>query len=149
MIRPYAAEIMQRQLAEVGVRVSLRVMEWQAFLNTVVAPRKFDTVLLGWALSLTPDPYALWHSDSDVPGGFNLVGYRSSKTDRLIEEMEGSVDPEKIAALQRRIYERIAHDNPYLFLVVPNDINVYSRSIRGIKPTINGIWEDYIDWEKQ
>ncbi|MFZ5374895.1 MAG: peptide-binding protein [Campylobacterota bacterium] len=149
MIRPYAAEIMQRQLAEVGVRVSLRVMEWQAFLNTVVAPRKFDTVLLGWALSLTPDPYALWHSDGDVPGGFNLVGYRSAQTDRLIEEMEGSVDPEKIAALQRRIYARIAHDNPYLFLVVPNDINVYSRSIRGIKPTINGIWEDYIDWEKQ
>ncbi len=148
MIRPYAAEILQRQLAEAGVRVSLRVMEWQAFLNTVVAPRQFDTVLLGWALSLTPDPYALWHSQSDVPGGFNLVGYRSSQTDRLIEAMERSTDPERIAALQRRIYARIAQDNPYLFLVVPNDINVYSRSIKGVKPTINGIWEDYIRWEK-
>ncbi|HEX5329162.1 peptide-binding protein, partial [Sulfuricurvum sp.] len=74
-IRPYAAEILQRQLLDVGVKVTLRVMEWQAFLNTVVSPRKFDTVLLGWSLSLTPDPYALWHSDSDVAGGFNLVGY--------------------------------------------------------------------------
>jgi peptide/nickel transport system substrate-binding protein len=149
MIRPYAAEIMQRQFAEAGVKVTLRVMEWQAFLNTVVSPRKFDTVLLGWALSLTPDPYALWHSQSDVAGGFNLVGYRSPKTDRLIEEMEGSTDPEKTAALQRRIYARIAQDNPYLFLVIPNDINVYSRTLRGVKPTINGIWEDYIDWEKK
>ncbi|MDD2369100.1 MAG: ABC transporter substrate-binding protein, partial [Sulfuricurvum sp.] len=43
-IRPYAAEIIQRQLLEIGVKVTLRVMEWQAFLNTVVAPRKFDTV---------------------------------------------------------------------------------------------------------
>jgi len=149
MIRPYAAEIMQRQLAQIGVKVTLKVMEWQAFLNTVVAPRKFDAVLLGWALSLTPDPYALWHSDSDVPGGFNLVGYRSKTVDRLIEEMEGSVDPQKIAALQRRIYAKIAEDNPYLFLVIPNDINVYSRSIRGVKPTVNGIWEDYISWEKK
>lgn len=148
-IRPYAAEILQRQFLDVGVKVTLRVMEWQAFLNTVVAPRKFDTVLLGWSLSLTPDPYALWHSDSDVPGGFNLVGYHSKTTDRLIEKMEGSTDPEKTAAFQRQIFERIVGDNPYLFLVIPNEINVYSRRITGIKPTINGIWEDYIDWEKK
>ena len=148
-IRPYAAEILQRQLLDIGVKVNLRVMEWQAFLNTVVAPRKFDSVLLGWSLSLTPDPYALWHSDSDVPGGFNLVGYHSKRTDKLIEQMEGSTEAEKIAFLQRQIFAEIVKDNPYLFLVVPNEINVYTRSIKGIKPTINGIWEDYIDWEKK
>jgi len=148
-IRPYAAEILQRQLLDVGVKVNLRVMEWQAFLNTVVTPRKFDAVLLGWSLSLTPDPYALWHSDSDVPGGFNLVGYHSKTTDRLIEQMESSTDPERIAALQRQIFAKIVGDNPYLFLVIPNEINVYSRAITGIKPTINGIWEGYIDWEKK
>lgn len=148
-IRPYAAEILQRQLLDVGIKVTLKVMEWQAFLNTVVAPRKFDAVLLGWSLSLTPDPYALWHSDSDVPGGFNLVGYHSKHTDRLIEKMENSTDPEIIASYQREIFERIVGDNPYLFLVIPNEINVFSRHISGIKPTINGIWEDYIDWEKK
>lgn len=148
-IRPYAAEILQRQLLDVGVKVTLRVMEWQAFLNTVVAPRKFDSVLLGWSLSLTPDPYALWHSESDVPGGFNLVGYHSKRVDKLIEQMESSTESEKIAALQRQIFAEIVGDNPYLFLVIPNEINVYSRRVRGIKPTINGIWEDYIQWEKK
>ncbi|WP_310438814.1 peptide-binding protein [Sulfuricurvum sp.] len=147
-IRPYAAEILQRQLLDIGVKVTLRVMEWQAFLNTVVAPRKFDAVLLGWSLSLSPDPYALWHSESDVPGGFNLVGYRSDVTDKLIEQMENSTDTESVASLQRQIFARITADNPYLFLVIPNQINVYNRSIKGIKPTLNGIWEDYIDWEK-
>ncbi|MBV5320872.1 MAG: peptide-binding protein [Sulfuricurvum sp.] len=148
-IRPYAAEILQRQLLDVGVKVTLRVMEWQAFLNTVVSPRKFDTVLLGWSLSLTPDPYALWHSDSDVAGGFNLIGYHSKQTDRLIEQMESSTDTEKIASLQRQIFGQIVGDNPYLFLVIPNEINVFNRRVKGIKPSINGIWEDYIDWEKK
>ncbi|MFA5216208.1 peptide-binding protein [Sulfuricurvum sp.] len=148
-IRPYAAEIMQRQLARIGVKVTLRVMEWQAFLNTVVMPKKFDAVLLGWSLSLTPDPYMVWHSDSDVPGGFNMIGYHSAVTDSLIERMEGSTDPEKIASLQRAIFGQIVADNPYLFLVIPNEITVYNRKITGIKPTINGIWENYIDWEKQ
>lgn len=148
-IRPYAAEIMQRQLLEVDVIVTLKVMEWQAFLNTVVMPKKFETVLLGWGLSLTPDPYMIWHGDSDVPGGFNMIGYHSRVTDRLIEKMENSTDPKIITALQRRIFAQIVSDNPYLFLVIPNDLNVYNRKIHGIKPGINGIWENYIDWDKK
>jgi peptide/nickel transport system substrate-binding protein len=148
-IRPYAAEIMQRQLLKVGVKVTLKVMEWQAFLNTVVMPKKFETVLLGWGLSLTPDPYAIWHSAGDVPGGFNMIGYHSKKTDRMIEKMENSTNPEVTARLQRDIFAQIVGDNPYLFLVIPNSINVYNRQINGIKPTINGIWEDYIKWEKK
>jgi peptide/nickel transport system substrate-binding protein len=148
-IRPYAAEILQRQLIKVGVKVTLKVMEWQAFLNTVVMPKKFDAVLLGWGLSLTPDPYMVWHSDGDVPGGFNMIGYHSKTTDSLIEHMENSTDPDVIAAYQRKIFAQIVGDNPYLFLVIPNAINIYNRRISGVKPTINGIWEDYIDWEKK
>jgi peptide/nickel transport system substrate-binding protein len=148
-IRPYAAEILQRQLLQVGVNVTLKVMEWQAFLNTVVMPKKFDAVLLGWGLSLTPDPYMIWHSDGDVPGGFNMIGYHSKRTDGLIEKMESSTQSETTAALQRDIFASIVKDNPYLFLVIPNSINVYNQEIKGVKPTINGIWEDYIDWEKK
>jgi peptide/nickel transport system substrate-binding protein len=148
-IRPYAAEILQRQLLKVGVKVTLKVMEWQAFLNTVVMPKKFETVLLGWGLSLTPDPYMIWHSDADVPGGFNMIGYHSKTTDHLIETMENSTDPSVIATLQRQIFAQIVGDNPYLFLVIPNDINVYNKAIKGVQPSINGIWEGYINWEKK
>jgi peptide/nickel transport system substrate-binding protein len=45
--RLYAAQIIQYQLAKVGVKVKIRAMEWQAFLNTVVSPRRFDAILLG------------------------------------------------------------------------------------------------------
>jgi peptide/nickel transport system substrate-binding protein len=58
-IRPYAAQILQYQLKKVGVIATIRVMEWQAFLNMVVFPRKFDTVLLAWSLGSTPDPYLI------------------------------------------------------------------------------------------
>ena len=53
--RIYTAQILQHQLAKVGIRMKIRTMEWQAFLNTVVMPREFETVLLGWSLSLIPD----------------------------------------------------------------------------------------------
>lgn len=146
-IRPYAAQILQHQLAKVGVEVTLRVMEWQAFLNTVVFPREFDTVLLGWSLSLSPDPYLLWHSDSDKPGAFNFIGYHNTKVDDLIETMQGTIEREELARIQQQIFADVVADNPYLFLFIPNSIQVVDRKIKNIEPTINGIWHNYIEWE--
>ncbi len=146
-IRPYAAQILQHQLAKVGVEVKLRVMEWQAFLNTVVFPREFDTVLLGWSLSLSPDPYLLWHSDSDKPGAFNFIGYHSKKVDDLIETMQGTIEREELAKIQQQIFADVVADNPYLFLFIPNSIQVVDKKIKNIEPTLNGIWHNYIEWE--
>lgn len=146
-IRPYAAQIIQHQLSQVGVEVSLRVMEWQAFLNMVVFPRKFETVLLGWSLGLSPDPYLLWHSDNDKPGAFNFIGYQNAEVDALIDSMENMVDRENIGAIQRDIFAKIVYDNPYLFLFIPNDITVVNKKIKNIVPSDTGIWHNYIEWE--
>jgi peptide/nickel transport system substrate-binding protein len=149
MIRPYAAQILQHQLEQVGVKVTLRVMEWQAFLNMVVSPREFETVLLGWSLSLTPDPYLLWHSDNDKPGAFNFIGYRNPAIDTLIDTMQSVVERDALADIQREIFADIVTDDPYLFLYIPNGITVVDRRIKNIEPTINGIWHNLIEWEKE
>ncbi len=146
-VRPYAAEIMQHQLSQVGVKVTLRIMEWQAFLNMVVFPREFETVLLGWALSLTPDPYLLWHSDNDKPGAFNFIGYHNAGVDALIERMEKTVEREALAAIWQELFKKIVDDDPYLFLYIPDDITAVDRHIHPIEPALNGIWHNYIEWE--
>jgi peptide/nickel transport system substrate-binding protein len=147
-IRPYAAEILQYQLQKAGVKVKLRVMEWQAFLNMVVFPHKFDAVLLGWGLSPTPDPYLFWHSDSDKAGGFNLVGYHNKKIDKMIEASQKIIDREKLGKLWREMFAIIVHDNPYLFLYIPNSITAVNKKIKHIEPALGGIWHNYITWEK-
>jgi peptide/nickel transport system substrate-binding protein len=147
-IRPYAAEILQHQLKKAGVIVKLRVMEWQAFLNMVVFPHKFDAVLLGWGLSPTPDPYVFWHSESDKKGGFNLVGYHNEKMDKMIEKSQALIDREKLGRLWREMFGMIVHDNPYLFLYIPNSITAVNKNIKHIEPALGGIWHNYIEWEK-
>ncbi|MCJ7764390.1 MAG: ABC transporter substrate-binding protein, partial [Thiovulaceae bacterium] len=146
-IRPYAAQILQYQLGKAGIEVKLRVMEWQAFLNTVVFPREFDTVLLGWSLSLSPDPYLLWHSDSDRPGGFNFIGYHNREVDTLIETMQGTIERDKLSELQQQIFADVVKDNPYLFLFIPSAITVVDKKIKNIEPALNGIWHNYIEWK--
>ena len=147
-IRPYAVQILQQQLSKIGVKVTIRIMEWQAFLNMVVFPRKFETVLLGWSLSLSPDPYLLWHSDNDKPGAFNFVGYHNDKVDSLIETMQTTIERDKLGKIQQEIFKEIVQDDPYLFLYIPNSITVVDKNIKNIRPTINGIWHNQIEWEK-
>ena len=146
-IRINAAQIIQQQLLRIGVKMKIRTMEWQAFLNTVVFPHNFEAVLLGWSLSLIPDAYPLWHSEGDKPGGFNFVGYHNPEVDRLIKESERTVDPEKFAALYRKIFRLIVADHPYVFLYIPNSITAVSRRVEGIEPSILGIQHNFIDWK--
>lgn len=147
-VRPYAAQILQHQLKQAGVIVTLRVMEWQAFLNMVVFPRKFDSVLLGWSLSPMPDPYMLWHSDNDKKGGFNLVGYRNPKLDKMIEVSQSIIERDKLYSMFREMFKIIVDDNPYLFLYIPNSITTVNKNIKNVEPSISGIWHNYIKWEK-
>ncbi len=148
-IRPYAAQILQHQLKKAGVIVTLRVMEWQAFLNMVVFPHKFESVLLGWGLSPTPDPYLFWHKDSDKKGGFNLVGYNNPQINRMIEESQSMIDRKKLGKKWRKMFKIITDDNPYLFLYIPNAITAVDKRVKNVSPSLGGIWHNYIEWEKE
>ena len=144
----YAAEIIQYQLKKAGVIMNLRVMEWQAFLNTVVLPRNFEAVLMGWSLGLKPDAYSIWHSESRKKGGFNFVGYKNEKVDTLIKKAEKIVNQEKFDEIYREIFKEITDDNAYLFLVIPNSITVVNKDIEPVTPSIIGVMHNAIDWIK-
>jgi len=146
--RGYAAQIIQHQLAKVGVKMDIRVMEWQAFLNTVIFPGAFDAMLLGWGLSLMPDPYSIWHSDNDKPGGFNLIGYKNSDVDDLIVRSQKETNVNKLSIMYKKIYELIVKDYAYMFLYIPKDLYAISRKIDGIEPSIIGIMHNRYEWIK-
>ncbi len=148
-IRVNAAEILQYQLSHVGVKMKIRVMEWQAFLNTIVHPRNFDAIILGWGLSLMPDAKPLWHSSSDVKGGFNLVGYSNKKVDELIQKGEGTIDKEQLSKIYKQIFTHISDDLPYLFLYIPNSITVVNNKIKNVSSALIGVTHNQKDWIKE
>jgi peptide/nickel transport system substrate-binding protein len=146
-IRVKSAEIILQQLLRVGIKAKLRVLEWQAFLNTVVFPRNFEAVILGWSLGIIPDAYSIWHSDGDKKGGFNFVGYHNKEVDRLIEIAKGETDQAKFNKIYQKIFKLIVNDHPYVFLYIPNSITAVKKSIKGVEPSIVGIMHNFIDWK--
>ena len=146
--RIYLAQIMQYQLEKVGIKMKIRVMEWQAFLNTVVHPRNFESVILGWSLALMPDARSIWHSSSDKKGGFNFVGYSNKKVDTLIEQGEITVSRDKLSKIYKEIYKEISSDLPYLFLYIPNSITAVNKNIKNVVPALIGITHNQEKWIK-
>ena len=146
-IRINTAQILQYQLQKAGVIMKIRVMEWQAFLNTVVHPKKFDAVILGWSLGLMPDAYPLWHSSSDKLGGFNLVSYKNEKVDKLIEDGINTINREELGKIYKEIFKIISDDLPYLFLYIPDGITVVNKEIKNVEPSFIGIMHNQKDWE--
>ncbi len=146
--RVYAAQIIQHQLKKVGIDISIRVMEWQAFLNTIVSPRNYEAILLGWGLSLMPDAKPLWHSSSATKGGFNLVYYDNKKVDKLIDQGAKTIDRAKLSKIYKDIFRQIVNDKPYIFLYIPNSITVIDKDIQYIEPSFTGIWHNQHEWIK-
>jgi len=146
--RVYAVQIIQHQLAKVGIKVHIRTMEWQAFLNTVVMPRNFEAVVLGWGLSLSPDAYSIWHSEGAKKGGFNFVNYKNEKVDKLIKEAEVTIEQQKLSKIYKEIFKLIVKDHPYVFLYIPNSITAVNKKIKNVSPSIIGVMHNEIDWIK-
>jgi len=147
-LRINLAQIMQHQLLQAGIKMKIRVMEWQAFLNTVVNPRKFESIILGWSLSLMPDARSIWHSSSDKKGGFNLVGYNNKSVDKLIEEGEITINRKKLGTIYQNIFQEISSDLPYLFLMIPNSITTVNKNIQNVTPALIGITHNQEKWVK-
>ena len=147
-IRVNTAEILQYQLSKINVHMKIKVMEWQAFLNTVVTPKKFEAIILGWSLSLLPDAFPIWHSKSDFIGGFNIGGYKNNQVDKLIEEASTTIDESDLSKKYKKIFELIRNDNPCLFLYIPNSITAVNKQIKPIDPALTGIMHNQKDWIK-
>ena len=140
------AQIIQRRLKEVGVNVKIKVLEWSVFLSEYIDKRKFDAVLLGWALARDPDCFDIFHSSKTKQGEFNFVGYNNPQVDKLLDEGRRIFNEQERAQVYHKIHELIYADQPYMFLFVPEGLSILHRRFHGVEPAPIGIGYNFIKW---
>lgn len=145
-IRVRTAEIIQRRLQEIGIRVKIRTVEWATFLKQFIEKGRFEAVLLGWNTGPDPDQYDIWSSTKTKPGELNFIHYRNPEVDKLLNEGRHTFDKEKRRQAYFRLQEILAEDQPYTFLFVPDALPAISRRFRGINPAPAGIDYNFTKW---
>ena len=144
--RQKCAEIIQRQLAEVGISVKIRVLEWAAFINDFINKRRFDAVILGWTIPPDPDAYDVWHSSKTAPEELNFISYQNAAVDELLERGRSTFDQKERKKYYDRFQEILAEDQPYTFLYVPDELTIINKRFRGIEPAPIGLYYNFIKW---
>jgi len=140
------AEIIQKRLKDIGVKVKIKVLEWSVFISDCINKRNFQAVLLGWSLSLDPDPFDIWHSSKTREGEFNFVGYSNKQIDQLIIAGRRTFDQEERKQIYNQIHKIIFDEQPYMFLYAPDSLVIINQRIKGIEPGPGGIGHNFIEW---
>ncbi len=110
------AEVIQAQWGAVGVRVTLRSLEWGTFYEDIISGN-FETFVMSWVGVTDPDIYhSLFHSDSAPPDGRNRGHYSNPDMDVLLDRARIEMDPDKRARDYRRVQQIAADDLPYISL---------------------------------
>lgn len=135
------ATLVQDDLKKIGIEVHIEIYEWTVFLKKILH-HDVDAFISAWALSNDCDQYNIWNSDQTSNGGFNYVGYTNPRVDTLLTQLRQEYERPKMTVLAHELQKIIYHDQPYLFLYVPEQTSVLWNDVYRMRyPTDHG-WVD-------
>jgi len=140
------AQIIKENLKKIGIKLNIKVLEWQAMLHEFIDKKRFEAVILGWSISLDPDQYDIWHSSKTREKELNFISYSNPEVDALLEKGRRTFDINERKKAYFRIQEILAEEVPYIFLYVPDATIIVSGRVRGIKPSPIGISYNLPKW---
>ena len=132
------AEAIQAYLAEIGVEVELRTMDWPSFVASILKPfeeTEHDAVLIGWGPGVADAHFTIYpqfHSSQRPPKGLQLAHYQNPEVDRLLEQAVTELDEEKRKELYCQVTEIVWNEAPWIFLHVQRYLLAATKNLEGI-----------------
>jgi peptide/nickel transport system substrate-binding protein len=131
-------ELIQQNLAEVGIRVEFEVVEWNTLINIWRAGANHPSSRGGTAMNYSyfiQDPFTgfVRHLQCNLvpPAGTNWGLYCDPEMDALFQQVRNTFDATAQDEILRRIHEKYV--NEALFLMVTHDVNA-----RALSPRVQG-----------
>jgi peptide/nickel transport system substrate-binding protein len=139
--RELVQQVVQSQLKEVGVDLTIRNQPARVFFGQTVSRREFDGMaMFAWLSSPESVPRTTLHCEQ-IPtaengwGGQNYTGYCNPEMDALIDAIEVELDREKRAELWAELQRLYALDLPALPLYWRAQPFVLPPWLEGVRPT--------------
>ncbi|GAK09205.1 oligopeptide ABC transporter, periplasmic oligopeptide-binding protein OppA [Geomicrobium sp. JCM 19038] len=139
-LRVQVAELVQDYFQEVGVTLSIELMEWGAYLDAV-GEGNSDMFVLGWSSATGDADYALhpnYHSDNLGSAG-NQTFYQNEEVDEWLIQAREETDEDARLALYEQIEQQIVDDAPAIFTVHNDYIVGLSDHVDGFIHLPNGV----------
>ncbi len=135
------ATIIQHQLAEAGIEVTLKSYDWGTFYGDIKAGR-FQMYSLMWVGIKLPDIYRyVFHSSAVPPAGANRGRFADPWVDALIERAEAGLSLGEQAQYYGRLQALIQQELPYVPLWYEDHVFVARAGIAGYRIARDGNYD--------
>ncbi|MBS3941222.1 MAG: ABC transporter substrate-binding protein [Actinobacteria bacterium] len=123
-----AAQVIESQLAEVGISVDIRTEDFGTWLAEQ-GEGNFDAFALGWLGNIDPDDfyYAQHHSE----GVNNFQGFSDAEVDELLDQGRVEVDEDARKAIYDQAAERIVDQASYIYFYNPDIVEAWAPHVTG------------------
>lgn len=130
------AQVMQRQLRQVGVDVQIQPQEFQSMLQRYKA-REYDAVLANWTLdTFKVDPTPLFSCEqARVANSANRTGYCNPRADQVMQQALRTTDAAQAKVLWAQYSQVLHQDQPITFLY-------WFEDMAGLGPRPQGVQTD-------
>jgi peptide/nickel transport system substrate-binding protein len=124
-----SAQIIQSQLAKVGIKVKIEQQEWGVLLK---AFRANDFEAMIFANVWYPDPDGYIYSWLYSKSSENMGGFKSERIDRLLDLQRKTMDLKKRIQIWRDIQVALAEEIPIIWIyAMPQRIEMYRSNVMG------------------
>ena len=145
-VRKDVTEMVQAQLARIGVQVEPRLVEWNTLVAQMTgAGRDFDAIVGSWVDTFRKD-------DSDIflcrnrGRPFQILGFCDPTVDRMIDSLNATPGREAAAPLWREYQHRIVQESPYTVLYYPRRLTGVSKRLQGVQMDIRSEYNTIGKW---
>ncbi|MEJ2547713.1 MAG: ABC transporter substrate-binding protein [Gemmatimonadota bacterium] len=139
-------EIVQAQLADVGVEVELRTREQASLIPLVTSPdRRFDAFMVGWSRDVPLDDRDLWACDR-VDDPMHFTGWCRPELDAVLDSMRVVSDRKELERLTHRYEAMVADAQPFTFLYNVETVLARTAALHGVEADARGTWASVADW---
>ena len=144
--RKAMAELIAHQLADIGIKVTVRAYEWGTFYNDVKS-RNFAITTLQWPSVLEPSLLRWIFHSANIPSpdnraaGANRGAYRNKRVDALLDEGNRETNVEKRRQIYGEVQKILAHDLPYISLWHEDNVAIMKNGAKDYFITPNARFE--------
>ncbi len=128
------AELIQAQLARIGIRTKIVAADWSVYLPTVFQ-KHFTLTILGTSGQTDPDDYL--YNNFHTGAGNNFVGYSDPQFDKLVEQARLVTAEAKRRALYEQAQLRLQETVPMVFLFHSTQYEAVRRNVHGYRHWLN------------
>lgn len=140
------AQLIQSDLGKVGVRVTLRPIEYNVMVADLTDPkRNFDAALMGWENDIRLNFRDMFHS-AVISDPFQFASYRNPAIDSIIDQASSEPDRNRARPLWLRFQTIMRDEQPWTVLFHFPDLYISRERLQGVEMDVRGALVSLPDW---